>query len=222
MALSPDVPVDTIDHELLTAARRGSQPALGRLFEIARAHLLFLAENELPSSIRAKIGASDIVQDTAYDAHRGFAGFSGTTSEEFIAWLRAILQHNVIDAVRRFEGSRKRDVGRELTLRSHHESGGNGGDHVPISLCSKPPDRSAIRREDSAAILAAVARLPDDYRMVLELRYWEGLTFQEIGVRVGRSGEAVRKLWYRGVRQLQCDLCECLPCETTTSPQMPR
>ena len=221
MALPPNAPVAVLDGDLIAAARSGSPAALGRLFEMAREHLLLLADSELPSSIRAKVGASDIVQETACDAHRAFPGFSGATSEEFIAWLRAILQNNVVDAVRRFEGSLKRDVRRETVLHSRHESGGRGLGRPQVTAATRPPERSAIRREDATAILAAVARLPDDYRLVLQLRYWEGLTFQQIGARVGRSAEAVRKLWYRGVQRLQSDLCEHPPCETTSNHSTP-
>ena len=38
---------------------------------------------------------------------------------------------------------------------------------------------------------------------MLRLRYWDGLTFPEIGERLGRSPDAVRKLWYRAVERLQ-------------------
>lgn len=205
------------DAELLEMARRGCPTALGRLFELARAHLTILAENDLPSAIRAKVAASDIVQETACDVHQAFSGFTGSTPEEFLGWLRAILQHNVIDAVRRFEGALKRDVRRETPLRS--------GDDLPaatrgfegISAYGGPAEKSAIRREDASAIAAAVERLPDDYRLVLQLRYWDGLTFQQIGARMGRSAEAVRKVWYRAVQRLQADLRERSVCDAPTA-----
>lgn len=205
------------DAELLEMARRGCPTALGRLFELARGHLTILAENDLPSAIRAKVAASDIVQETACDVHQAFSGFTGSTPEEFLGWLRAILQHNVIDAVRRFEGSLKRDVRRETPLRM--------GDDLPAlprgseraSASGRPAEKSAIRREDASSIAAAVERLPDDYRLVLQLRYWDGLTFQQIGERVGRSAEAVRKVWYRAVQRLQADLREPSACDTPTA-----
>lgn len=181
---------------------------------------MILAENELPSAIRAKVAASDIVQETACDVHQAFSGFTGTTTDEFFGWLRSILQHNVIDAVRRFEGARKRDVRRETPLWS--------GDDLPTTarrcrgsaVHGMPPETSAIRREDASSIAAAVGRLPDDYRIVLQLRYWDGLTFQQIGERVGRSAEAVRKVWYRAVQRLQAELREPSRCDVPTARPM--
>ena len=66
--------------QLLDEARHGSTAAIGRLFESARAYLLFLAQKELPPALRAKLGASDVVQETAIDVHRDFPRFAGTTS----------------------------------------------------------------------------------------------------------------------------------------------
>ncbi len=204
--------------ELLTAARHGSPAALGLLFERARAYLTILAAHELPSAIRAKVAASDIVQETACDVHQAFGGFMGSTTEEFYGWLRSILQHNVVDAVRRFEGSHKRDVRRETAL----EFGVDPPAHQPgfplRAAHGKPPEASAIRREDASAVAAAVDRLPADYRLVLQLRYWDGLTFPQIGERVGRSAEAVRKLWFRAVQRLQADLREPSRCAPPTAP----
>jgi RNA polymerase sigma factor (sigma-70 family) len=51
-----------------------------------------------------------------------------------------------------------------------------------------------------------MARLPEDYRRVLQLRYWSGMTFVDIAPLLGRSPDAVRKLWYRAVERLQSEL----------------
>jgi RNA polymerase sigma factor (sigma-70 family) len=49
----------------------------------------------------------------------------------------------------------------------------------------------------------ALDSLPDDYRQVIALRYWENLDFDEIGQRMGRSAAAARKLWLRAVERLE-------------------
>lgn len=185
--------------ECLTAARRGEGEAFGALFELFRRHLLMLAQRELPVGLRGKLGASDIVQETALDARAGFPAFRGTTPEECYAWLRSILRNNVVDAVRRFEMSQKRHVGREIRLASN--SGLRIGELLPLALGS--PDGSAIRKEDAAELARVIAGLAPDYRDVLRFRYWEGLSFVEIAGRMERSPDAARKLWYRAMGCLQ-------------------
>lgn len=184
---------------LLAAARDGHDDAFGRLFETFRRHLLLVAHRELPHGLRGKVGPSDLVQETAVDAQRAFAGFRGTTAEECFAWLRSILHNNVIDAVRRYGLSQKRAAGREISLAT--EAGRRQGSLV--ELPHGPPDGSAIRREDADVLSRVLVRLSEDHRTVLHLRYWEGLSFVEIGARLKRSPDAVRKLWYRAVERLQ-------------------
>jgi len=187
--------------------------AIGSLLEAARSYLLLQAEHELPLALRAKVGPSDIVQETAIDAHRDFLRFRGTTHEELYAWLRTILKHNVMDAVRRFDMTQKRAAKREASLSvvvdrhgiSAFPTGGNS------------PDHSAIRREDAALLAGVLARVPDDYQKILRLRYWDGLTFPQIATRIGRSEEAARKLWYRALARLTLEL-QARPAEPRSPP----
>jgi len=194
-----DVHADIRD--LIDRARRGVPEAVGQILEAARGQLLELADQELPEDLRAKIGPSDVVQETAVEAHRDFADFTGTTVEECFAWLRMILRHNVVDAVRRYRESLKRNVALEVRLSSGPMSGVG-----PLVEPHRPPDGSAIRREEAGLLNHTLARLPADYRQVLELRYWSGLSFVEMAPRLGRSPEAARKLWYRAVERLQAEL----------------
>jgi RNA polymerase sigma-70 factor (ECF subfamily) len=203
-----DVHADIRD--LLDRARHGVPDAVGQLLEAARGQLLELADQELPDDLRAKIGPSDVVQETAVEAHRDFASFTGTTAEECFAWLRMILRHNVVDAVRRYRQSRKRNVALEIRIAPGAERGGG-----PFIESHRQPDGSAIRREEAAVLNDTLARLPADYRQVLELRYWGGLSFVDMAPRLGRSPEAARKLWYRALERLNGELAA-----TTVRPEM--
>ena len=51
--------------------------------------------------------------------------------------------------------------------------------------------------------MAALERLPPDYREVITLRNLQGLSLVEVAGRMGRSHEAVRQLWCRAVRRLR-------------------
>lgn len=184
---------------LLREARHGHDEAFGRLFEAFRRHLLLLAHHELPPLLRGKLGASDLVQETAVDARRAFDAFRGSTAEECFAWLRSILRNNVVDAVRRYATSQKRAAGLEISLASPTGRREGAVLEAPRGL----PDASVIRREEALCVASAMARLAPDDQMVLRLRYWEGLSFVEIGSRMDRSGDAVRQLWYRAVIRLQ-------------------
>src|SRR5215472_3181235 len=96
----------------LARARAGDREALGRALEVCRRYLLLIAERQLDDDLRAKGGASDLVQETFLEAQRDFARFEGTSPEELRAWLRQVLLHNVGAFTRRYRGTTKRAVGR--------------------------------------------------------------------------------------------------------------
>jgi RNA polymerase sigma-70 factor (ECF subfamily) len=49
----------------------------------------------------------------------------------------------------------------------------------------------------------ALGALSDDHREVIILRHLEGLTFPQVAERMGRSVDAVKKLWTRGLVHLR-------------------
>lgn len=199
--------------DLLAAARRGAPEAIGRLFEVAHGHLVRIAARELPREVRAKIGPSDVVQETAVDMQRDFGRFTGSTAEDLFAWLRAILRNNLVDAVRRYQHAQKRSTDRETSLGSVSAERAEEA----LATTSLPADGSAIRREEAAVINRALARLPADYRLVIQLRYWSGMSFVAMSPRLGRSPEAVRKLWFRAIESLHAELAAA---STATEPMV--
>ena len=62
-----------------------------RSLEDYRDYLLLLVRLQLGSRLRAKVDASDVVQQAILHAHQSRAQFRGGTEGEWLAWLRAIL-----------------------------------------------------------------------------------------------------------------------------------
>lgn len=185
----------------LKAARGGAQPELGRILESCRAYLQLIAENELGSTLRPKAGASDLVQESLLDAQRGFERFQGSTREEFLAWVAQILRNNLTDLARRYRTADRRAIGREQPLlgEPYAETLTNGQD---------APSAQAVRAEDEQRLRAAIARLPDEARLVLAWRQHDRLDWAAIGVRLGKSAEAARKVWFRAIERLRAELGE--------------
>jgi RNA polymerase sigma-70 factor (ECF subfamily) len=187
---------------LLTAARAGSTDALGSVLEACRAYLLVVAERELHPAVRAKGGASDLVQQTFLEAHRDFGRFHGNSEEELLAWLRQVLRNNLANFTRLHLQTKKRKADLEVPL------GSDTGGPAESRLAGSGPtaSRVAMAGEDAAALEGAMTRLPEDYQRVLALRYTEGRSFDEIARLIGRSANAARKLWARAVERLEREL----------------
>jgi RNA polymerase sigma-70 factor (ECF subfamily) len=188
---------------LLQSARAGDGSAVGRLLELYRNYLALLARLQIGRRLRGKVDDFDLVQETFLKAHRDFAEFRGETESEFVAWLRRILAWTLANHVRHYLGTRRRDVRleRDLAGELDQSSQALGGELVAAPHSS--PSERAARREQAVLLADALARLPADYREVIVLRHLEGLSFPEAAGRMGRSTEAVKKLWARAVAQLR-------------------
>jgi RNA polymerase sigma-70 factor, ECF subfamily len=186
----------------LPAAQAGSAEALGHVLEACRAYLLLIAQQELEPALQAKGGASDLVQQTFLEAHRDFAQFRGTTPEALVAWMRRLLLTNLAN-FRRDYRRLKRRVTREVALpggdSSHQGAGGIPGN-------TPTPSVATMRNEQTEALELALQRLPEDYRRVVQLRYREERSFEEIADIMQRTQNAVRKLWARAIERLQQEL----------------
>ncbi len=186
---------------LIRQARAGSNDALGRLLDGCRRYLLQIAVDDLDPRLRAKGGASDIVQETFLEAQRDFDGFTGESEPELLAWLRNRLQYRIAKFVRAFRGTSKREVGREVPL------DGDTSRVRPDPASDQPsPSEQVLQDERDRALERAMERLPEEHRRVIQLRYREGLSFEQIGETLARSPNSARKLWARAIERLKRDL----------------
>jgi RNA polymerase sigma-70 factor, ECF subfamily len=78
------------------------------------------------------------------------------------------------------------------------------------SLISAPHDTETLveGREELQAVLSGVARLPDDRREALIMRFALGMDNKEIARTLGRSEGATKVLIHRAIRQLEDRLKE--------------
>jgi RNA polymerase sigma-70 factor (ECF subfamily) len=185
---------------LVAAARRGSSEALGQALEACRLYLLSIADRQLDEDLRAKGGASDLVQETFLEAQRDFQQFRGSSADELRAWLRQVLLHNLGAFTRRFRTTSKRAVGLEVALQTAGSSADLGGRLEGSNLS---PSALAIEAEQVVALRRALERLPEECRRVVVLRFEEGRSFEEIGLLTDRSPAAARKVWSRAMEKLR-------------------
>jgi RNA polymerase sigma-70 factor, ECF subfamily len=187
----------------IAAARQGCEKALDRLFRGCRAYLLMVANQVLPSELRAKTGPSDLVQETFLQVKKNFGRFRGSSEGELLAWLRGVLLNNVHDVRRHFLKTEMRQIRLEVSLDQGLSDAEQGS---MVDVAAPSPGSQLVAHEEAALLKAALGRLSPDYRRVIVLRNWEEQSFAEIGAIFGRSPEAARKLWARAIEQLKSEL----------------
>jgi RNA polymerase sigma-70 factor (ECF subfamily) len=150
--------------------------------------------------LRAKGGASDLVQETFIKAQNQFAGFRGETEAEWRGWLRQILRNNLVDFSRQYRESAKRGVDREVGLAG---TGSTPGIGAALPAGDTSPSGQVMAQETAAQLERVLAALPEEYRQAIQYRYQAGHSFEEIGRLMNLTPNAARKLWLRAIQKLR-------------------
>jgi RNA polymerase sigma-70 factor, ECF subfamily len=187
--------------DLLARARANDPRQLDLLFGQCRNFLGIVARAQVESWLRAKVDASDLVQQTLLEAYRDFHKFRGTTEAEWLAWLRQILAHNAANFVRHYKGAAKRQAFREVALASPGEDS-NARGAPELADQGESPSQQLLRKEREWEVAEALAQLSPDHREVILLRNLERLSFDEVADRMDRTRPAVQMLWTRAIRNL--------------------
>jgi RNA polymerase sigma-70 factor (ECF subfamily) len=151
---------------------------------------------------RNQADAEDLVQEAALLAYRAFGSFE--TGTNFRAWFLKILT-NCYYSKRRREKSRPvtsdLDDTPDLYLYAHSGQAG---------FPTQGPDPAAelLDRLGTERIVAAINRLPEEYRVVSTLYFMDDLSYEEIARVLECPVGTVRSRLHRGRKMLQKSLWE--------------
>ncbi len=187
---------------LCARASGGDEEAVAALLASHHARLIGFARRKVGVDWSGKIEPEDLVQEAYGEAFAKIGEFSPEGDDAFYRWVSKIVDHRFIDQVRKFR-SQKRDAKREI----------RGGDAARASRADallgqvEGAERTAsavMRREDAiGAMMACLARLPEDYRQVVTRVYLDGATFAEVAEEMGRTEDALRRLAGRALEKMQ-------------------
>jgi RNA polymerase sigma-70 factor (ECF subfamily) len=166
------------DEELMAAYVAGDREAFRELFRRYAPVLLRLMQKEL----HAREEANDLVQQTFLHVHRARMDFDGT--QRFKPWVFTI----ALNLKREYFRRRKR---RPETLL----------DEATEAIGARPGEQ---QRSDARRSLGwAFAQLPPDHRTVIELHWFDGLSFAEVANCMGITATAAKVRAHRGYVRLR-------------------
>jgi RNA polymerase sigma-70 factor (ECF subfamily) len=175
--------------------------ASGWSLERYRDYLRLLARMHLSRQLQAQLDASDVVQSTLLKAHERISQFRGRSEAELAAWLRRILANQLTTALRRLNRGGGA-AGLERSLEASIEDSSARLEGWLVADQSSPSEH-AIRQERLLCLSAALAQLPEDQRVALELKHLQGCSVETISQQMGRTKFAVGGLLYRGLKRLR-------------------
>lgn len=162
---------------------------------------------QIDPRVRARVGFSDVVQETMLEAYKDLDRIAGMSEPDRRRWLARMLVNNLKDQVDHHRAG-CRDVGRDRPVDGELDAS-SGRLEGWLAADSAPPDDRAADNERAGRVLEAIAQLPDREREALVLQRYHGWKLREIAAHLGCTTGTVAGLHARalaGLRKLLPDL----------------
>ncbi len=171
---------------LVERALSGDQDAFGALVQAYQGAVYNLAYRMLGTAAEAEEAA----QETFIRVYRRLSTYDRQL--KLSSWVLAIASHYCVDRLRR----------RRLTWLSL--------DSVPDAAVavepSEAPEAGLLQREKERELHDLLGLLPEAYRLVLVLRYWNDLSYEEMAQMLDTSESAVKSRLHRAREMLAAHL----------------
>jgi RNA polymerase sigma-70 factor, ECF subfamily len=170
-------------------ARQGDQEAFAKLVGVYQMPVFNLAYRMLGGSGEAE----DAAQETFLRAYTALASYD--PSRKFSSWILSIASHYCVDRLRRRRGGVHLSIEEDAT--AHWIP-----DERPL------PEEETLEHEQRAAIQGLLAQLSSADRLVIVLRYWHDLSYDEIAEMTHTSESAVKSRLHRARALMAAQLDE--------------
>jgi RNA polymerase sigma-70 factor (ECF subfamily) len=186
----------TSTFDLVERFKRGDSDAFSLLFGKYRRRLAVLVHYKMSADLRGKLEVDDILQEVFFAASQGLNRFEYQSPGSLLSWLSRIADHVITDAARHHNRQKRRA---EDLLRFPSETNPGG----PEPLDFDTPSRIFARGQSLRILLDKIEALPAQYREMILLAKFEGLTTSEIGAHLGKSRESVALVLHRALKRFR-------------------
>jgi RNA polymerase sigma-70 factor (ECF subfamily) len=195
--------VDDKTRHLVALAQDGGESALNQLCKVYGARVLWIIRLRMGRELRSQLESMDLVQDVLMSALKDLGSFTYKTEGDFLRWLSRIAENRLRGHLQRLHAN-KRDIRKEVRLNGYGPTVEDSFVAALDVVDSTTPSVIMSKREELDKLANAIDALKPEYRQVIVLTKIEGLSYKEIGERLGKTSEAVRKLVSRALEELIC------------------
>jgi RNA polymerase sigma-70 factor (ECF subfamily) len=192
---------DQKTQELVILAKGGNEPALEQLCRFYGERVRRMIRLRMGKELRSKLESMDMVQDVLMCAFRDLGDFTYTSEGDFLRWLGKIAENRIRDNLDKLHAD-KRDIRKEIPL--HDDASTSRDDRARVLEPARNTTPSVIlsKREELDKLEKAIDKLKPEYREVIVLAKIDGLSYKEIGSRLGKSADAAGHLLLRAMVSL--------------------
>ena len=174
------------DYELVRAAlEKGQQSAYAELMRNYRDTLYFM----MLKMTNNPQDADDLTIEAFGKAFKNLSQY--TPQYAFSTWLFKIASNNCIDFIRK----KRMNEPVSLSLFELSEDGDDISDILPAT--SRTPEEDIIRRQKIQVLREIVEKLKPNYKKLIELRYYEEKSYEEISVELNLPIGTVKAKLFR-------------------------
>ena len=196
--------VDSVTRTLIRDGKEGDANALSTLFARYQERVLRIVRLRLSAPLRdrLRLQSMDILQETFLHAIRKLKDFEPTTEASFLHWLSRIVENVIRDQIDysragKRDSAAERSLDQSIALQSGHA---HLRDLIPDEGTS--PTQAVVRKGIRSIVDNLLLELEESERELIIQRKLEGLTFGEMAAELGKSEDAVRKLFNRSFQKL--------------------
>lgn len=173
-----------LEQQWAVAAAAGDEEAFARLVEAYQQPIFNLAFRMLGNSAEAE----DTAQETFIRAYGRLHTYD--PDRKFSSWILSIASHYCVDRLRRRHGQ---TVSMEEVM---------GQRWIPDE--NLKPEELALQQEERSLISKTLNDLPAPYKLVIVLRYWHDMGYEEIAEATDNTVSAIKSRLHRA-REMMAD-----------------
>lgn len=170
---------------VLLAVEQGDQKAYAELMERYKESVYFM----LLKMVSNKDDANDLTIETFGKAFSRLSQY--TPNFAFSTWLFKIATNNCIDFIRK---KRKNSI---VSLDKSFENEEGGELSISVKFTGLDPEENVIRKQKNVIMRDIVEKLKPKYRTLVEMRYFEELSYEEISEKLNLPLGTVKAQLFR-------------------------
>ena len=189
------------DHPLLRKAVSGDADALTTLLKKHAPGVRASISGQIPRRWQSVLSEDDVMQQTYADAFADIVHFDPDQDGSFSGWLCRLAQCNLRDAIRMLKAIKR--GGRKNRVEIDDPANSAVWLVNMLTASGTSPSRGAAGREAKSLLAHALAQLPSNYRLVVQMFDLQGHDVNTIARRLDRSPGAVYMLRVRAHDRLR-------------------
>ena len=176
---------------------------LERMFEEQKPRLTRMVTLRMHPKVRARIGASDVVQDAYLEVFKHVDEYVRDPRMPFFLWMRRIVGQRLTKAHRFHLDAQRRDARQEAPVERRMPEASTFAMAGILQDQSPSPSAVAARAETRDRLIDMLDQMNEIDREVLSMRHFEEMTNEEVAEELGLGKHAASKRYIRALKRLK-------------------